>query len=43
MLMLYDNMSSGNGYKARLLLHQLAIPYRRVELDIDKGKTRTPE
>lgn len=41
MLMLYDNMSSGNGYKARLLLHQLAIPYRRVELDIDKAETRT--
>ncbi|WP_119421740.1 glutathione S-transferase family protein [Desertibaculum subflavum] len=41
MLTLYDYMDSGNGYKARLLLHQLAIPYRRIELDIDKGETRT--
>lgn len=43
MLTLYDNMSSGNGYKARLMLHQLDIPYTRVELDIDKRETRTPE
>lgn len=43
MLTLYDNLSSGNGYKVRLLLHQLDIPYRRVELDIDKRETRTPE
>jgi glutathione S-transferase len=40
---LYDFLPSGNGYKCRLLLHQLAIPYERIELDIDKGKTRTPE
>ena len=40
---LYDNMSSGNGYKCRLLLHQLAIPYQRIELDIDKAEPRTPE
>ncbi|MBI1775229.1 MAG: glutathione S-transferase family protein [Proteobacteria bacterium] len=43
MLTLYDNMPSGNGYKARLVLAQLAIPYRRVELDIFKRETRTPE
>ena len=43
MLTLYDYLSSGNGYKCRLLLHQLGIPYRRVELDILKGETRTPE
>ncbi|HUC60954.1 MAG TPA: glutathione S-transferase family protein [Alphaproteobacteria bacterium] len=42
MLTLYDNLDSGNGYKARLLLAQLALPYRRIELDIDKGETRTP-
>ena len=42
MLTLYDYLSSGNGYKCRLLLHQLAIPFRRVELDIMKGETRTP-
>jgi glutathione S-transferase len=40
---LYDNLSSGNGYKCRLLLHQLANPYTRIELDIDKAETRTPE
>jgi glutathione S-transferase len=43
MLTLYDYLSSGNGYKCRLLLHQLGIPFRRVELDILKGETRTPE
>ena len=43
MLRLYDYLESGNGYKVRLLLHQLEIPYERVELDILKGETRTPE
>ena len=43
MLRLYDYLESGNGYKVRLLLHQLAIPFERVELDILKGETRTPE
>ena len=43
MLTLYVYLDSGNGYKVRLLLHQLGIPYRRVELDIDKGETRTAE
>ena len=40
---LYDFLPSGNGYKVRLLLHQLEIPYERVELDIVRGETRTPE
>ncbi|HEX2116736.1 MAG TPA: glutathione S-transferase family protein [Alphaproteobacteria bacterium] len=40
---LYDNLSSGNGYKCRLILHQLDIPYERIELDIDKAETRKPE
>jgi glutathione S-transferase len=40
---LYDNLSSGNAYKVRLLLHQLAIPFDRIEMDIDRGETRTPE
>jgi glutathione S-transferase len=39
---LYDNLTSGNGYKCRLLLNQLGIRYERIDLDIDKGKTRTP-
>jgi glutathione S-transferase len=42
-LRLYDFLESGNGYKVRLLLHQLAVPYERIELDITKGATRTPE
>jgi glutathione S-transferase len=42
MLRLYDFLSSGNGYKCRLLLHQLGAPFERVELDILKGETRTP-
>jgi len=41
-LRLYDYLVSGNGYKVRLLLHQLEIPFERVELDILKGETRTP-
>jgi glutathione S-transferase len=43
MLKLYDFLSSGNGYKCRLLLHQLGIPFERIELDILNGETRTPE
>ncbi len=43
MLTLYDNLDSGNGYKARLLLHKLALPYTRVELDIDRSETRTAQ
>ncbi len=43
MLTLYDYLDSGNGYKVRLLLALLGVPYRRIELDIDRGKTRTPE
>ena len=42
MLRLYDYLESGNGYKVRLLLHQLGIPFERIELDIVKGETRTP-
>jgi glutathione S-transferase len=42
-LRLYDYLDSGNGYKCRLLLHQLAIPFEHVELDILRGETRTPE
>jgi glutathione S-transferase len=42
MLRLYDFLSSGNGYKVRLLLHKLSIPFERIELDITRGETRTP-
>jgi glutathione S-transferase len=43
MLRLYDYLPSGNGYKVRLLLTQLDLPFERIELDILKGETRTPE
>lgn len=43
MLRLYDFLDSGNGYKVRLLLGQLAIPYELIEVDILAGKSRTPE
>jgi glutathione S-transferase len=43
MMRLHDHITSGNGYKARLLLTQLGIPFERIEYDIDKGETRTPE
>ena len=42
MLKLYDYLESGNGYKVRLLLHQLDVAYQRIELDITRGETRTP-
>jgi glutathione S-transferase len=40
---LYDFHDSGNGYKVRLLLGQLGIPYEYVEVDILSGKSRTPD
>jgi glutathione S-transferase len=43
LITLYDYLDSGNGYKVRLLLTQLGIPYRYVEVDIMQGETRTPQ
>ena len=43
MLRLYDNHLSGNGYKPRLLLAHLGQSCERIEVDILKGETRTPE
>ena len=43
MLRLHDNLSSGNGYKVRLLMAELGIAYERIEYDIDQGETRTPD
>lgn len=43
MLTLYDYMASGNGYKVRLTLAALDLPYKLIECDILKGETRTPE
>ena len=43
MYRLYDYLPSGNGYKVRLVLKQLALPYELIELDISSGATRTAE
>jgi glutathione S-transferase len=43
MIRLYDYLPSGNGYKVRLLLTQLGVPFERIELNIVKGETRTRE
>jgi glutathione S-transferase len=43
MYRLHDNMSSGNAYKVRLLLSQLGIPFERIEYNVDRAETRTPE
>jgi glutathione S-transferase len=39
----YGKRTSGNCYKVRLVLEQLALPYRWVEIDSSAGETRTPE
>lgn len=43
MLTLHDNRESGNGYKVRLLLALLGIPYRLVNWKLGAEGTRTPE
>jgi glutathione S-transferase len=43
MITLYDYLPSGNGYKVRLLLTFLGLPYRLVQKNIIKGETRTAE
>lgn len=40
---LYDFLPSGNGYKVRLLLTQLGIPFSRTEINITQGETRTQD
>jgi glutathione S-transferase len=42
MLRLYDDPISGNGYKVRLVLASLGLPFEYVALDIMKSETRTP-
>ena len=39
----YGMSDSGNCYKVRLALEQLALPYRWVEVDSSRGETRSPE
>ncbi|MDH3647473.1 MAG: glutathione S-transferase family protein [Gammaproteobacteria bacterium] len=43
MYRLYDYLPSGNSYKPRLLLSLLGIEYERIDVNIMKGETRTPE
>ena len=43
MLLFYDAPVSGNTWKVRLLLEQLAIPHEVVKLDIMGGAVRGPE
>src|SRR6266581_1688837 len=43
MLVFYDAAYSGNTWKVRLLLKQLALPHSTVWLDIFKGEVRTPD
>jgi glutathione S-transferase len=40
---LYDYLPSGNGYKCRLVMKALGLPYELKEMDIVQGATRTPE
>ena len=40
---LYDYLPSGNGYKCRLVLKALGMPYELRQMDIVAGATRTPE
>lgn len=43
MLKVYGDHNSGNCYKVKLLLTQLAQPFQWVNVDILKHETRTPE
>jgi len=42
-LRLYDFLPSGNGYKIRLLLTQIGMPFERIEINILEGESRSPE
>ena len=42
-MILYEHPSSGNCLKARVMLDQVGADYKRVELDLFAGETRTPE
>jgi glutathione S-transferase len=43
MFTVYGMSDSGNCYKVRLALEQLALPYRWIEVNPGKGETRSPE
>ncbi|MEX1994678.1 MAG: glutathione S-transferase family protein [Steroidobacteraceae bacterium] len=40
---LYDYLPSGNGYKCRLVLKALDLPYELRQLNVIAGASRTPE
>jgi len=42
-LVLYDYLPSGNGYKCRLVLKALGMPYELRQMNIVAGATRTPD
>jgi glutathione S-transferase len=43
MLTLYSTQISGNAYKPRLLMAQLGIPFRIVDVNTYDGSTRSPD
>jgi glutathione S-transferase len=43
MFTVYGMADSGNCYKVKLALEQLALPYRWIEVDSTRGETRTAE
>ena len=43
MITLYDSLGSGNAYKVRLVLSQLAVPFQAIEFNTFDGSTRTPQ
>jgi glutathione S-transferase len=43
MYRLYDYLPSGNGYKVRLVLKHLRLPYELIDVDIRSGATRTSQ
>jgi glutathione S-transferase len=43
MFTVYGMASSGNCYKVKLALEQLALPYRWIEIDSSRGGTRTAD
>ncbi|MEO1203432.1 MAG: glutathione S-transferase family protein [Pseudomonadota bacterium] len=43
MYRVYGDRRSGNCYKVELVMHELALPYEWVEVDILAGQSRTPD
>jgi glutathione S-transferase len=42
MIKLYDYLMSGNGYKVRLILSLLGVPFERVELESSRARRARP-